>query len=144
MRRLLLDVNIWVALFDDAHVHSPRANALLAEPGLKIATCPLVENGVIRVLNLPAYGRIGPFGLDRVRRQLQHACAELDHAFWADDLTLRDDGPVDWSRVRGHQQVTDVYLLALAVKHDGCLVSFDQTVAMSAVRGATSAHFRML
>lgn len=144
MRRLLLDVNVWVALFDDAHVHSRLANALLAEPGLKIATCPLVENGVIRVLNLPSYGRIGPLGLDRVRRQLQRVCSELDHEFWPDDLSLRDDAHADWLRIRGHNQITDVYLLALAVKHEGCLVSFDQAIALSAVRGARPEHFRML
>ena len=69
--RLLLDVNVWVALLDDAHVHSAAANALLAQPGLRIATCPLVENAVIRVLNLPAYGRIGSFGLARVRDQIE-------------------------------------------------------------------------
>jgi toxin-antitoxin system PIN domain toxin len=144
MRRLLLDVNVWVALFDDAHIHSRRANALLAEPGLKIASCPLVENGVIRVLNLPAYGRIGPLGLDRVRRQLQRACAELDHEFWPDDISLRDESVADWSRIRGHQQITDVYLLALAVRHAGSLVSFDQAISLSAVRGATPEHFRVL
>ena len=54
--RLLLDVNVWVALFDDAHVASARANALIETPGIKIATCPLVESGVIRVLNFPATG----------------------------------------------------------------------------------------
>ena len=84
--RLLLDVNVWVALLDDAHVHSAAANALLAQPGLRIATCPLVENAVIRVLNLPAYGRIGPFGLARVRDQIARACSDLDHEFWADDI----------------------------------------------------------
>ncbi len=142
--RMLLDVNVWVALFDDAHVHSRAANALLAGPNLKIATCPMIENAVIRVLNLPGYARIGPLGLERVRNQLKRACSELDHEFWSDDISLREDGHADFSRVRGHNQITDVYLLALAVKHGGCLATFDQAIALSAVPLAKAHHLLLL
>lgn len=142
--RLLLHVNVWVALFDDAHVHSRTANALLARPDLKIATCPMIENAVIRVLNLPGYARIGPLGLERVRAQLKRACSELDHAFWPDDISLRDDDHADLSRVRGHNQITDLYLLALAVKHGGCLATFDQAIALSAAPLAKTHHLLLL
>ena len=142
--RLLLDVNVWVALFDDAHVASAQANALIDTPGVAIATCPLVENGVIRVLNIPSYGRRGALGLQRVRAQLVHACQSLDHEFWPDDVTLRDDNAVDFNRVHGHNQVTDLYLLALAVKHAGTLVTFDQNIPLNAVHGAAAHHLRVL
>ena len=142
--RALLDVNVWVALFDDAHLFSAQANAFIAKPGVKIATCPLVENGVIRVLNLPSYGRRGAVGLTAVRERLRQACDELDHEFWPDDVSLRDDASVDFSRVHGHQQVTDVYLLAMAVRHKGCLVSFDRGIALSAVVGAQARHLKLL
>ena len=138
--RCLLDVNVWVALFDDAHVASARANAFIEIPGIRIATCPQLENGVIRVLNLPSYGRRGALGLQRVRDQLKLACNSLDHEFWADDVSLRDDEAVDFSRVHGHQQITDLYLLALAVRHSGSLVTLDQNIPLDAVRGATSNH----
>jgi predicted nucleic acid-binding protein len=143
-RRLLLDVNVWVALFDDAHVASPQANALIDTPGIAIATCPLVENGVIRVLNLPSYGRRGALGLQRVRAQLIRACQSLDHEFWPDDVTLRDDTAVDFSRVHGHNQITDLYLLALAVRHGGALATFDQNIPLNAVRGAQATHLSVL
>jgi len=142
--RCLLDVNVWVALFDDAHLCSDRANAFIETPGTRIATCPLVENGVIRVLNLPGYGRRGALGLQLVRNQLVHACASLDHEFWPDDVSLRDDGAVDFRRVHGHNQITDLYLLALAVRHGGTLVTFDQNIPLDAVHGATDAHLRIL
>jgi len=142
--RCLLDVNVWVALFDDAHVASARANAFIDTPGVRIATCPLVENGVIRVFNLPSYGRRGALGLQRVRDQLKTACVSLDHEFWPDDVSLRDDATVDFSRVHGHQQITDLYLLALAVKHSGTLVTFDRSIPLEAVRGANSHHLRLL
>lgn len=142
--RYLLDVNVWVALFDDAHVASPRANAFIETAGIRIATCSIVENGVIRVLNLPSYGKRGALGLRAVRDQLKHACASLDHEFWPDDVSLRDDRAVDFTRVHGHQQITDLYLLALAVKHGGVLVTFDQNIPLDAVHGATSHHLRVL
>ena len=142
--RCLLDVNVWVALFDDAHVASARANAFIEIPGIRIATCPLVENGVIRVLNLPSYGRRGALGLQRVREQLKHACKSLDHEFWPDDVSLCDDTAVDFTRVHGHQQITDLYLLALAVKHGGTLVTFDQNIPLGTVLGATKGHLTLL
>lgn len=47
--RMLLDVDVWVALFDDAHLFSEQANALIETRGIRIATCPLIENAVVRV-----------------------------------------------------------------------------------------------
>ena len=138
--RWLLDVNVWIALFDDAHVFSAQANALIERPRIKIATCPLVENGVIRVLNLPGYGRRGAVGLQRVRDRLRQACEQLDHEFWPDDVSLRDDAVIDFDRLHGYNQVTDAYLLALAVAHGGSLATFDQGVALDAVHGATPRH----
>ena len=121
--RLLLDVNVWVALLDDAHVFSEQANALIETRGVRIATCPLIENGVIRVMNSPSYGRRGAVGLRVVRQRLQEACRALDHEFWPDDLSLRDDDRVDFDRIHGPSQLTDVYLLALATEHGGSLAS---------------------
>ena len=142
--RALLDVNVWVALFDDAHQFSARANAFVEARGAKIATCPLTENGVIRVMSLPGYGRRGGVAMQLVRERLRHACATLDHEFWPADITLRDDERVDFSRVQGHNQVTDLYLLALAVEHGGRLVTFDQAIALSSVHGAAARHLHLL
>lgn len=142
--RSLLDVNVWIALFDDAHQHSERANSLIATRGLKIATCPLVENGVMRVMALAGYGQRGGVPMHITRERLQRVCRDHDHAFWPDDISLRDDARVDFSRVQGHNQITDLYLLALAVEHGGRLVTFDQAIALSSVRGATSRHLLLL
>ena len=141
--RLLLDVNVWIALFDENHNHHGLAAHLLATPGIKIATCPLIENGVIRVLNLPSYTKMGPLGFDNVRRMMERVCQNTDHEFWPDDITLRQ-APIDWSRVMGHNQLTDVYLLALAVAHGGCLTSFDHRIALSTITTATAAHLRLI
>jgi hypothetical protein len=57
---------------------------------------------------------------------------------------LRADGLVNWSRVLGHNQITDVYLLALAVAHQGCLATLDHRVALSTVVGATADNLLLL
>ena len=142
--RALLDVNVWVALFDDAHQFSDRANAFIEARGARIATCALVENGVIRVMSQPSYGRRGGLPIQAVRERLREACAMLDHEFWPDEISLRDDTLVDFTRVQGHHQITDLYLLALAVHRRGCLASFDQNIALTSVRGATARSFRLL
>lgn len=142
--RHLLDVNVWVALMDEAHVHHLPSLRFVQKRALKIATCPLVENGVIRVLNLPGYSKHGPVGFEPVRDKLRDICADLDHEFWPDSVSLRSDTSVNWSRVLGHNQVTDVYLLALAVAHGGCLATLDHRVALSTVVGAAERNLMLL
>ena len=142
--RYLLDVNVWVALLDDAHTHSARANSFIDQRGIKIATCPLVENGVVRVLNSPNYGLRGAVGIDQVRESLKRATTELDHQFWPDDVSILDDERIHFSKVFGRNQITDVYLLALAVAHRGALVTFDHHIALTAVKSASEKHLLVL
>jgi len=142
--RYLLDVNVWIALLDEAHVHHSRALAFVEQQNVKIATCPLVENGVIRVLNLPGYSKYGPVGFDKVSNKLNEICRVLEHEFWPDSLSLRTSGLIDWSRVLGHNQITDSYLLALAKANHGCLATLDHRVALSTVVGATAKNLRLL
>jgi hypothetical protein len=142
--RYLLDVNVWIALLDEAHVHHTPALAFMVLNGRKIATCPLVENGVIRVLNLPGYSQLGPVGFEKVSAKLQEICAGMDHEFWPDSVSLRTDRLIDWSRVLGHNQITDIYLLALAKAHQACLATLDHRVALSTVFGATAKNLCLL
>jgi uncharacterized protein len=142
--RLLLDVNVLVALLDEGHVHHAIAQALVAKPKLKIATCALTENGVLRVMNLPGYSAYGPAGFEPVRKQLLRLCSDIDHEFWHCDVSLVDEPAVQWDRVMGHNQITDVYLLALAVQHGGALATLDHRVALSTVQGAEKKHLVLL
>ena len=142
--RCLLDVNVWVALLDEAHVFHANSLAFVQRRKIKIATSPLVENGVIRVLNLPGYSKHGPAGFEAVRGKLEEICADLDHEFWPDDVSLRTEGLVNWPRVLGHNQITDVYLLSLAVAKRGCLVTLDHRVTLSTVTGANDKNLILL
>lgn len=141
--RHLLDINVWIALLDEGHSHHIIAKKLFSNSKLKIATCPLVENGVIRILNMPNYSAFGAVGFEAVREQLNRVCNDFDHEFWPDDVSLRS-APVNWTHVMGHNQITDVYLLALAVAHEGCLASFDRRIALSTVSTAKAKHLVLL
>ena len=142
--RYLLDVNVWIAFLDEAHVHHPTVLAVMEQKELKVASCPLVENGVIRILNLPGYSKFGPVGFERVSNKLQEICGEMDYEFWHDSVSMRTAGLIDWSRVLGHNQITDIYLLALAKANHGCLATLDHRVALSTVVGAAAKNLRLL
>jgi hypothetical protein len=137
--RSLLDINVLIAALDAGHAHHDRAREWLGAEGVHgWASCPLTQNGCVRIMSQPAY----PSALrpGEVIARLREATRHPSHAFWKDDVSLLDDGVVDSSRVLGPRQVTDLYLLALAVRHGGRLVSFDGRIPLSAVPGAKSAH----
>jgi hypothetical protein len=138
--RALLDVNVLIALLDDAHVFSRRANEWLDAAARRIATCPIVENGVIRIMSAPAYSATHRATPEQVARGLKVLAKGVDHEFWPDEVSLLDEAVVDFSRLHGHRQVTDAYLLALTVRRGGTLATFDTALPVTAVRGASKKH----
>jgi toxin-antitoxin system PIN domain toxin len=138
--RVLLDVNVLIALLDDAHVFSRKANEWLDAEPRRIATSPVVENGVIRIMSAPSYSMTHRATPEQVAEGLRALTEGLDHEFWPDEVSLLDETVVDFSRLHGHRQVTDAYLLALAVRRGGALASFDTAIPMTAVRGAARKH----
>jgi uncharacterized protein len=142
--RTLLDVNVLIALLDDAHVFYRRANEWLDAEPRRIATCPVVESGAVRILSVPACSATHRATPGQVAEGLRALAGAVDHVFWPDDLSLLDEQAIDFSRLHGHRQITDAYLLALAVRHAGALAIFDAAVPLSAVRGATKKHLLAL
>ena len=137
--RALFDVNVLIALFDQAHPHHDAASSWL-KVNIKHgwASCPITQNGCIRIMSQPAYPGARPPALiiERLREALHHSA----HTFWPDDATIIDPRVVDGTRIHGARQITDTYLLALARQHGGRLVSFDSGIALAAVKGATARH----
>jgi toxin-antitoxin system PIN domain toxin len=141
--RALLDVNVLIALLDADHVHHAAAHAWLAshiEHGW--ASCPLTQNGCVRIMSQSSYP--GALPAAAVATRLRAATATRWHEFWPDALSLLHDGLLDWNAVLGSRQVTDVYLLALAVQHDARLVTFDRSIPVHAVIGATAQHLLLI
>lgn len=133
--RALLDVNVLVALLDAQHVDHEKAHGWFAESlGAGWASCPMTENGCVRVMTNPRYP--APVAAHEVLTKLATAKSHHAHAFWPDDLSLTDSSAFDVSHLRGHQQVTDSYLLGLAVKNGGRLVTFDSRIKLATVVGA--------
>jgi len=141
-RPALLDVNVLVALFGPDHVHHEAAHRWFADHRASgWATSPLTENGAVRVLSNPAYSGTAQRPADIARRVAAFR-ASGEHVFWADDISLCDE-----RRFRlgvGHRQLTDVYLLGLAVKHEGTLATFDRSIPRKAVHGAQAEHLVVL
>ena len=131
----LLDVNVLVALFDAHHIHHDEAHEwFAAHRALGWATCPITESGFVRVVSSGLYGASGERASTAVER-LRAFCASGDHQFWRDALSLQDE-IFDLSRANS-RQLTDVYLLGLAVNRKGRLATFDRSIPLAAVRGAT-------
>ena len=72
--------------------------------------------------------------------RLAEACDHPSHAFWPQQISLLQEGLIRWERILGPRQITDAYLLALAVAHGGRLVSFDQRLDPQQVTGASANH----
>lgn len=137
--RALLDVNVLIALLDAAHVGHVAATTWMARQVKQgWASCPLTQNGCIRTMSQPSYP--GSLPAAEVAGRLAEAAQHPAHAFWPDSISLLQEGVLDWSRVLGHRQVTDHYLLALAVRNAGCFATFDERISGAAVRGAQARH----
>ncbi len=66
------------------------------------------------------------------------------HEFWPDDVSLLDSQVADSTRIHGPRQITDVYLLALALRHRGQFVTFDTSVSRDAVLGTQKSHLLVI
>lgn len=139
MTRALLDVNVLLALLDGDHVDHERAHTWLdAQIGGGWASCPITENGFVRVISQPRYP--SPISPAHAIELLDDARSTGPHEFWPDDVSLLDASVVERSRLHSPRQVTDAYLLALAVAHGGRFASFDRAVPLAAVPRAFAEH----
>jgi toxin-antitoxin system PIN domain toxin len=137
----LLDVNVLIALIDPVHVNHDAAHEWFERQGCQSwATCPITENGVIRIIGHIRYPNTpgSPAAAAAVVAKLRGLPG---HQFWTDDISLFDERRVDASHILTHGQVTDSYLLALAVARQGRLATFDRRMSVKAVReGAAALH----
>ena len=141
--RALLDVNVLIALLDADHtLHGRAATWFSAHAKSGWASCPITENGCIRVMAHSSYPNSVPG--HAVMSRLAQASSGPLHEFWPDDVSLLDPSVADFKKIHGPRQLTDVYLLALAVKHGGAFVTFDAGVPVAAVRDAKKSQLLVL
>lgn len=137
--RSLLDVNVLIALLQPAHLHHRQAVEWLARHGDNgWASCPLTQNGCIRILSMPSYPYVQKAAA--VANRLAEATTDARHVFWADSISLLSSEHLRWDRVLSARQLTDCYLLALAVSNGGRLVTFDRSIPLGTVPKAQTRH----
>jgi len=139
----LLDVNVLIALLDAGHLHHDTATRWLGEHlDQGWASCPLTQNGCIRILSQTAYPNSAPAA--EVAARLGEATRHPAHHFWPDAVSLLSQGLMDWSKLLSGRHITDAYLLALAVENRGTFVTLDQGIPLAAVPGAQAGHLVVL
>ena len=139
----LLDVNVLVALIDPAHVAHDMAHDWFARHAAAgWATCPITENGVIRIVGHPKYPNTpgSPSAVAAIVVRLRQLAG---HNFWPDDLSLVESDRVEASRIFTSKQVIDSYLLALASAHGGRLATLDRRLSVAAVKGGKKALYQI-
>lgn len=143
MKPGLLDVNVLIALMDPAHEFHATAHEWFKRNRRNgWATCPVTENGCLRIMSKPAY----PFPGLTVR--LVHGIlAELTqvegHQFWPDSVSILESARFDFTDI-GPKQLTDLYLLSLAKTFAGRLVTFDRNIRWQVVTGCDAADLEVL
>ncbi len=140
----LLDVSVLIALFDPSHVHHEMAHDWFADQKADgWATCAITENGLVRILTSPTFTN-PPHRAATIIPMLATLRASGGHVYWPDTISLCDEKVFDPAYIRGPKQVTDVYLLGLAVSAGGALATFDRSIHLGAVKGATRDHLLVI
>ena len=120
--RALLDVNMLLALFDLKHLHHAKAKAWWDREQVSgWASCPISQNGFLRIVSQKSYSN--PIALADAIGMLRGWTDRSDHIFLPDDFSVLDRSVIDHTHMLGPRQITDIYLLALAVKNNGRLVT---------------------
>lgn len=89
-------------------------------------------------MSQPAYP--GAQSLTRLLAMLRHSTSTQFHEFWNSQVSILDGKRFNHAHMHSHRQITDLYLLGLAIAKGGRLVSFDHRIPLSAVHGAAPEH----
>jgi toxin-antitoxin system PIN domain toxin len=138
----LLDVDVLIALLWPAHKDHMKAQHWFAHNAQQgWATCAMTQAAFVRIVSNPAFsGRaVSP------RDALVVLSGSLDHPahrFWTEDLSLTDALSQFGRGLLGHQEVTDAYLLSLAIHKKGRLATLDASLS-SLLPDESAAHARL-
>jgi toxin-antitoxin system PIN domain toxin len=135
----LLDVNVLVALCDSAHEFHENASSWFADVRSDgWATCPITENGLVRIFGHPAYPG-GPGSPAKARPLLQALVRAPGHSFWADEVSIADPAMFPSLNDASSSSLTDLYLLGLAIHHGARFATFDLRIDPSVLPGGRGA-----
>ena len=143
LMRALLDINVLIALFDEDHTHHAEASGWL-EKNIDYGwvSCPLTQNGCIRIMSQPRYPNA--VHITEIVVRLKKAVSTKHHSFITDNISLLNSDTIDHSRLLSPRQIMDIYLLALAVENECRFITFDRTIPISVVKQASSASLNVI
>ena len=145
MRTYLLDTNVLIALLDPAHINHDAAHDWFSETGQNDwATCPITENAVVRILSNPAYPSVDWLPSDVIQHLRKFLSQAQGHTFWEDEVSLLDLNLFSDKIIRGHKQLTDIYLLGLAVSNNAAIATFDRSIPLATVQNAVKSNICLL
>ena len=129
MKGHLLDTNVLIALLWPSHSQHERAVKWFTRHRAKgWATCPVTEAGFVRIVSNPAFSRDAVTPREAAGVLAANTAAK-DHTFWPDEFPFVEAVAFAGVRLVGHQQVTDAYLLGLAIRRGGVLATLDERIA---------------
>jgi len=139
----LLDLNVLIALMDPAHEFHHAAHAWFQENRqFGWATCPITENGCLRILSNPGYPLSG-LTLQQVRDIVAEFVAATDHRFWPDSVSVLEANRFELAKA-GPKNLTELYLLRLASACGGRLVTFDRGISWQSVAGCEADNLQIV
>jgi uncharacterized protein len=124
----LLDVNVLISLLWPSHEHHQLVQSWFTSLAKNAwATCPYTQMGFVRILSNPAFSR-GAVVPAEAMRVLNLNLSHSTHTFWPDELSVNAINELFSSRLRGHKQLGDAYLLATAMKKSAKLATLDKSI----------------
>ena len=123
--RYLLDVNVFLALLSENHTHHQLVTTWFNTPGLRWAICPFTEAGFLRNATAPRSGQITMSEATAVLARMAQEPGYHYLPIAADWQTLCSPF---FTRLYGTKQVTDAYLLGLALREGLVLVTMDKAI----------------
>jgi uncharacterized protein len=142
--RYLLDINVLIALMDPDHTFHQLAHQWWNQDDRPWASCPITENGFIRIMASTSYSKNSQLSVADVTTLLSVFTANTNHEFWSDHISLRDEIEFQHATILSSKHLTDIYLLAIAAKKNATLVTFDQNIPLSPVKSAKSENLLIL
>lgn len=137
--RYLFDVNVLIALLDEDHIHHQVVLDWFYTPALQWSICPFTEAGFLRYMTRP---KIGDMSMEEAAAMLERLSQEPGYHYQPISLDWRTLTKPFFPRLFGYKQITDAYLLGLAVHQKLILVTFDKAVLHLA--GEHSSHVLVL
>ncbi|MCE2961447.1 MAG: TA system VapC family ribonuclease toxin [Akkermansiaceae bacterium] len=142
--RYLLDINVLIALLDPNHTFHRLAHQWWSHDDRPWASCPITENGLIRIMASTSYSKNSQLSVADVTTLLSVFTANTNHEFWSDHISFRDENEFQHTSILSSKHLTDIYLLALAAKNNATLVTFDQNIPLTPVTSAKPENLLIL